>query len=401
MAGFGPARRSGGTRGGQDQFKWTDVKTDKHRENYLGASLYAAHGRWQKNKDLQWFARGKSTDEGAAAAKTDLQREIDELKQAENDALAAALGFTVEQRHAEVGKARVSKDEFDEATRRGQALPGVQDDSAGPNVLEADRIQGIGYSSAKAKGKMRIEFDSTGNEVKHAPFTNTQLAEAAAKPASLPVDGIASWARGRTRTVDAAPPSTAPTSTTTATMGADGVPPPPSHSPSSAPPRTAALSGDAHRESKDDASRAKKDKKRKREKKDKKHKKEKKHKRDKKHKKDSRHDSASEHGSDASDNDDKRAVAPYVHRGSSHNRHDRDPDPARHDRRRDRDAPRHDDDNRDRRDHSDQNSRDRDRDRDRDRRDDHRHRHRHRHDTRDASPSPTHARDDYHRRNRD
>ena len=29
----------GGTRGGKDQFKWDDVKLDKHRENYLGHSL--------------------------------------------------------------------------------------------------------------------------------------------------------------------------------------------------------------------------------------------------------------------------------------------------------------------------------------------------------------------------
>lgn len=32
---FGSSR-SGGVRGGQDQFNWDDVKTDKHRENYLG-----------------------------------------------------------------------------------------------------------------------------------------------------------------------------------------------------------------------------------------------------------------------------------------------------------------------------------------------------------------------------
>lgn len=28
-------------------------RQDKHRENYIGASLYAAVGRWQKGKDLQ------------------------------------------------------------------------------------------------------------------------------------------------------------------------------------------------------------------------------------------------------------------------------------------------------------------------------------------------------------
>lgn len=35
---FGSSR-SGGVRGGQDQFNWDDVKTDKHRENYLGKSF--------------------------------------------------------------------------------------------------------------------------------------------------------------------------------------------------------------------------------------------------------------------------------------------------------------------------------------------------------------------------
>lgn len=34
---FGSSR-SGGVRGGQDQFNWDEVKVDKHRENYLGKS---------------------------------------------------------------------------------------------------------------------------------------------------------------------------------------------------------------------------------------------------------------------------------------------------------------------------------------------------------------------------
>lgn len=30
------------------EFSWDDVKVDKHRENYIGHSIKAAVGRWQK-----------------------------------------------------------------------------------------------------------------------------------------------------------------------------------------------------------------------------------------------------------------------------------------------------------------------------------------------------------------
>ena len=42
----GPAR--GGNRGGKDQFDWENVKADKDREYYLGHSVKATTGRWQK-----------------------------------------------------------------------------------------------------------------------------------------------------------------------------------------------------------------------------------------------------------------------------------------------------------------------------------------------------------------
>ncbi|RUO97646.1 kinase phosphorylation protein-domain-containing protein [Jimgerdemannia flammicorona] len=42
-----------GVRGGQDQFSWEKVKDDKDRENYLGHSVMAPVGRWQKGA---WFS---------------------------------------------------------------------------------------------------------------------------------------------------------------------------------------------------------------------------------------------------------------------------------------------------------------------------------------------------------
>ncbi|EED85113.1 predicted protein [Postia placenta Mad-698-R] len=82
---FEPVR--GGTRGGQAEFKWSDVSQDKDRENYLGHSINAPTGRWQKNKDIHWYNR----DLPQTQAERD--EEIRKVKEAEAEALAAALGF--------------------------------------------------------------------------------------------------------------------------------------------------------------------------------------------------------------------------------------------------------------------------------------------------------------------
>ncbi|KAI7866714.1 kinase phosphorylation protein-domain-containing protein [Spinellus fusiger] len=83
---FHPSR--GGVRGGKDQFSWDSVKEDKHRENYLGHSLMAPVGRWQKGKDLTWYAKERHDAEGSNAMSDELAR----IKEAEADAMAVALG---------------------------------------------------------------------------------------------------------------------------------------------------------------------------------------------------------------------------------------------------------------------------------------------------------------------
>ncbi|GBC02693.1 hypothetical protein RclHR1_04760008 [Rhizophagus clarus] len=75
----------GGVRGGRDQFNCTDVKTDKHRENYLGHSLHAPVGRWQQGKDLTWYAKEGNKDDSH-------MEEIRAIKEAESDVMAELLG---------------------------------------------------------------------------------------------------------------------------------------------------------------------------------------------------------------------------------------------------------------------------------------------------------------------
>ncbi|KAG6892392.1 hypothetical protein C0993_003918 [Termitomyces sp. T159_Od127] len=80
---FEPVR--GGTRGGQAEFKWSDVSADKDREHYLGHSINAPTGRWQKNKDVHWYSRD------AVKSQSERDEEIRKIKELEADALAVAL----------------------------------------------------------------------------------------------------------------------------------------------------------------------------------------------------------------------------------------------------------------------------------------------------------------------
>ncbi|ERS95601.1 hypothetical protein HMPREF1624_08117 [Sporothrix schenckii ATCC 58251] len=94
--------RKQGSRGGVN-FSWDDVAQSSRREHYLGHSIKAPVGRWQQGRDLTWYAKegegqgddgdeqgGEDGIDAAAAARRD---ELRRVKEAEEEAMARALGL--------------------------------------------------------------------------------------------------------------------------------------------------------------------------------------------------------------------------------------------------------------------------------------------------------------------
>ncbi|XP_076890774.1 uncharacterized protein LOC143541988 [Bidens hawaiensis] len=134
---YHPSR--GGVRGGRDQFNWDDVKVDKYRENYIGHSLKAPVGRWQKGKDLHWYARdkkGKQADMDAA------KEEIRRIKEEEEQAMREALGLAPK-RSTKPQTNRLDKHEFSELVKRGSTA-----EDLGAGHAEAAHVQGLGFAKA-------------------------------------------------------------------------------------------------------------------------------------------------------------------------------------------------------------------------------------------------------------
>ncbi|XP_061974126.1 uncharacterized protein LOC133696099 [Populus nigra] len=129
----------GGVRGGRDQFSWDDVKADKHRENYLGHSIKAPVGRWQKGKDLHWYARDKKSGSSNEDA---LKEEIQRIKEEEERSMREALGLAPKRSGRPQGN-RLDKHEYTELVKRGSTA-----EDLGAGHADAARVDGLGFSRA-------------------------------------------------------------------------------------------------------------------------------------------------------------------------------------------------------------------------------------------------------------
>eukprot|EP00730_Choanoeca_flexa_P006489 TRINITY_DN12161_c1_g4_i4.p1 TRINITY_DN12161_c1_g4~~TRINITY_DN12161_c1_g4_i4.p1 ORF type:complete len:388 (+),score=44.60 TRINITY_DN12161_c1_g4_i4:70-1233(+) len=159
-----------GSRGGSGNFNWEDIKTEKYAdyEQYLGHSVMAPIGRWQKNQDITWFNKNKkgeamTASQRAAAERLRIEKEM--IKQQEADLQAEALGLGPAAKRV-LGTSAVTKQDLAEVLgttkREGEPAPSSFD--------TADRIKGVGFKgdalisrSAKQERAMGLRtFDGPG-----------------------------------------------------------------------------------------------------------------------------------------------------------------------------------------------------------------------------------------------
>lgn len=140
--------RTGGARGGQDQFRWEDVKGDKDRENYLGHSQMAPIGRWQNGKDLFWYAKKQGHEAAIMSA------EISDFKSRDDDLINSALGL--QKKPKDFCNQALEKDELKQLFLRGET-----DRSS----MDIERIEGLGAAPSKLHDHIQRGLNDVEKEI--------------------------------------------------------------------------------------------------------------------------------------------------------------------------------------------------------------------------------------------
>ncbi|GAX85883.1 hypothetical protein CEUSTIGMA_g13299.t1 [Chlamydomonas eustigma] len=125
------------------------IRADKDREFYLGHSVKALAGRWQKGKDVYWYTREK---DGQSSS---IQDEIKAVKAKEEEAMLEALGLKPKSVKP-LAPAALDKNEMAKLLKRGgdeeEEAAGVGSSGAlgVPGVDAGDKVAGLGFAKARA-----------------------------------------------------------------------------------------------------------------------------------------------------------------------------------------------------------------------------------------------------------
>uniref|UniRef100_A0A2K5IX96 Multiple myeloma tumor-associated protein 2-like N-terminal domain-containing protein n=1 Tax=Colobus angolensis palliatus TaxID=336983 RepID=A0A2K5IX96_COLAP len=179
---FGSSR--GGVRGGQDQFNWEDVKTDKQRENYLG--------RWQGGNSLGAVGVGPSRTLPVLLHLQDFaevcKREGGDPEEKGVDRLLG-LGSA----SGSVGRVAMSREDK-EAAKLGLSVfthhrvesggPGTSATSARRKPRAEDQMESSSESHRKSKKEKKKKKKKHKKEKKKKDKEHRQPAEAASFPTS-------------------------------------------------------------------------------------------------------------------------------------------------------------------------------------------------------------------------